>query len=202
MAQYSSRTPYFLDDDPVIANYEILREVWFGGAPIKTVCRRHDLSRSQYYEKEDRFVKHGVLGLFPKLKTLHYSSMLERLIVMVCKARPSLSQQAMLRIAQALDLTRDEADMEGVSQILASYGRSISDRPEDSKFWFRIQRTLNQLLQLNKRPIKGRTQKQRRKDLFAIWHIGNQLLSISGRISSFWSMGNYSGKPAGQRGDE
>ena len=166
MAQYSSRTPYFLDDDPVIANYEILREVWFDGAPIKNVCQSHDLSRSQYYEKEDRFVKHGVLGLFPKLKTLHYSSMLERLIVMVCKARPSLSQQAMLRIAQALVLTRDEADMEGVSQILASYGRSISDRPEDSKFWFRIQRTLNQLLQLNKRPIKGRTQKQRRKTFF------------------------------------
>jgi hypothetical protein len=166
MAQYSSRTPYFLDDDPVIANYEILRQVWFDGAPIKNVCQRHDLSRSQYYEKEDRFVKHGVLGLFSKLKTLPYSPMLERLIVMVCKARPSLSQQAMLRIAQALPLTRDEVDMEGVSQILASYGRSISDRVEDSKFWFRIQRTLNQLLQLNKRPIKGRTQKQRRKTFF------------------------------------
>ena len=54
----------------------------------------------------------------------------------------------------------------GVSQILASYGRSISDRPEDSKFWFRIQRTLNQLLQLNKRTIKGRSQKQRRKTFF------------------------------------
>ena len=35
MAQYSSRTPYFLDDDAVIANYEILREVWFDRVPIK-----------------------------------------------------------------------------------------------------------------------------------------------------------------------
>jgi len=166
MARYSSRTPYFLDNDPVITNYEIIREVWFDGAPIKNVCQRHNLSRSQYYEKEDRFVKHGVLGLFPKLKTLPYSPMLERLIVMVCKARPSLSQQAMLRIAQALPLTRDEADMEGVAQILASYGRCICDRPEDGKFWFRIQRTLNQLSQLNKRPIQGRNKKQRRKTFF------------------------------------
>jgi len=166
MAQYCSRTPYFVDDDPVIANYEIIREVWFDAAPIKDVCQRYDLSRSLYYEKEDRFVKHGVLGLFPKLKTLPYSSMLERLIVMVCKARPSLSQQAMLRIAQALPLTRDEADLEAVSQILASYGCSSSDRPEDRKFWFRIQRTLNQLLQLNQRSIKGRSQKQRRKTFF------------------------------------
>ena len=59
MAQHSSRTPYFLDDDPVIANYEIIRQVWFDGAPIKKVCQSHDLSRSQYYEKEDHgFGKH------------------------------------------------------------------------------------------------------------------------------------------------
>jgi len=166
MAQYSSRTPYFLDDDPVIGNYEIIREVWFDGAPIKNVCQRHALSRSQYYEKEDRFVKHGLLGLFPKLKTLPYSPVLERLIVMVCKARPSLSQQAMLRIAQALPLTGDEADMEAVSQILASYGSGPSDRPTDSKFWFRIQRTLNQLSQLSKLPIQGRNKKQRKKTFF------------------------------------
>jgi hypothetical protein len=166
MAQYSSRTPYFVDDDPVIANYEILRKVWFDSVPIKSVCQSHGLSRSQYYEKEDRFVKHGVLGLFPRLKTLPYSAELERLIVMVCKARPSLSQQAMLRIAQALPLTRDEAELEAVSQILASYGRSISDRAEDGKFFSRIQRTLNQLLQLNKRALKGRSQKQRRKTFF------------------------------------
>ena len=166
MAQYSSRSPYFVDDEPIIANYEILRQVWFDSVPIKSVCQRHGLSRSQYYEKEDRFVKHGVLGLFPRLKTLPYSAELERLIVMVCKARPSLSQQAMLRIAQALALTRDEADLEAVSQILASYGRAISDRPEDGKFFSRIQRTLNQLLQLNKRALKGRSQKQRRKTFF------------------------------------
>jgi hypothetical protein len=155
-----------VDDDPVIANYEILRKVWFDSVPIKSVCQSHGLSRSQYYEKEDRFVKHGVLGLFPRLKTLPYSAELERLIVMVCKARPSLSQQAMLRIAQALPLTRDEAELEAVSQILASYGRSISDRAEDGKFFSRIQRTLNQLLQLNKRALKGRSQKQRRKTFF------------------------------------
>jgi hypothetical protein len=72
----------------------------------------------------------------------------------------------MLRIAQALPLTRDEAELEAVSQILASYGRSISDRAADGKFFSRIQRTLNQLLQLKKRALKGRSQKQRRKTFF------------------------------------
>jgi hypothetical protein len=60
--------------------------------------------------KEDDFIKHGLLGLFPEVKALPYSSDLERLIVMVSKARPFLSQQAMLRIAEAVPLTQEGVD--------------------------------------------------------------------------------------------
>ena len=66
IAQQGSRTPYFLDDDPVIRNYEIIREVWFDGVAINKVCKEHKISRSQYYQKEDRFVKYGIWGLFPE----------------------------------------------------------------------------------------------------------------------------------------
>ena len=167
MARYGSRTPYFVDDDPVIRNYEMIREVWFDGTPIKNVCQRYELSRSQYYEKEDRFIKHGFWGLFPELKVLPYSFDLERLIVMVSKARPSLSQQAMLRIAEAVPLTQEEADTKAVSQIVASYGRSASAQPADLKFWSRIQRALNHLRRLRRSPIQGRDKKQRKKTFFS-----------------------------------
>ena len=163
MARYASHTPYFMDDDPVIRNYEMIREVWFDGTPIKNVCQRHNLSRSQYYENEDRFIKHGLLGLFPEVKALPYSSDLERLVVMVSRARPSLSQQAMLRIAEAVPLTQEEADIDVVSQIVASYGRSASAQPADLKFWSHIQRALNQLRWLKQSPIQGRDKKQRKK---------------------------------------
>ena len=105
MAKFSMSTPYLVEDDTVITNYEIIREVWFGGVPIKNVCKRHNLSRSQYYEKEEGFVKHGLLGLFPEVKTRSYSADLECLIVLVSKARPFLSQQAMLRIAEAVPIS-------------------------------------------------------------------------------------------------
>ncbi|MBW2450707.1 MAG: transposase [Deltaproteobacteria bacterium] len=166
MARYASGIPYFLDDDPVVKNYEIIREVLFDGAPIKNVCQSHQLSRSQYYQKEDRFVSHGLAGLFPEVKTLAYSAELERLIVMVSKARPSLSQQAMLRVAQAVPITCQVADIESVSQILASYGRSASDQPADLTFWSRIQRSLNQLCRLKQGLIRGRDKKQRKKTFF------------------------------------
>jgi transposase len=116
--------------------------------------------------KEDDFIKHGLLGLFPEVKALPYSSDLERLIFMVSKAPPSLSQQAMLGIAEAVPLTQEGVDIEVVSQIVASYGRSASAQPSDLKFWSRIQRSLNQLRWLRRSPIQGRDKKQRKKTFF------------------------------------
>ena len=65
MASYHSATPYFIEDDPIIRHYEILRKVWLGSVPIKRVCLEYKLSRSSYYEIEDRFVRDGLVGLFP-----------------------------------------------------------------------------------------------------------------------------------------
>ena len=166
MAQHKRRTPYLLDNDPVIINYEVIREVWFDRAPIKTVCQRYDLSRSQYYEKENRFVEHGLPGLFPEVKAHSISEDLERLVIMVSKARPSLSHQSIMRIAQAIPVTQKAADLESVSKILASYGRSVSNRPADIEFWSRIQRTLNQLNRMKHGSMKGRDKKNRNKTFF------------------------------------
>ena len=166
MARHASRTPYFLDDDPIIRNYEIIREVWFNNAAIKNVCQEYNLSRSQYYETEDRFVKYGVVGLFPEIKQVPCSQELERLILIVNNARPSLSQQAMLRVAEAVPATLQVADIECISQILSSYGRSASDQGADRIFWDRIQRTLRELCRLKERAIRGRDKRKRRKTFF------------------------------------
>lgn len=161
MAKSGSRTPYFLEDDPVISSYELIREVWSAGIPIKTACQRHGYSRSQYYEKEDRFVRHGLVGLFPEIKTLSIPENMERLVIMVSKARPCLSQQSIMRIAEAVPVTKDAADIESVSQILASYGRAVSNRSADIEFWSRIQRTLSQLNRTKLASLKGRDKKAR-----------------------------------------
>lgn len=166
MAQHNSHTPYFVNDDPFIKNYEIIREVWFSASPIKGICKKYDISRTQFYEKENCFVKYGLLGLLPEIKAILCSPALERLIIMISKARPALSQQAVLRIAEAVPLTKEEVDIEGVSQILASYGRSTSDRLSDRNFWSRIQRTLNQLCKIKEHPIQGRNKKLRKMTFF------------------------------------
>jgi len=111
-------------------------------------------------------VKCGIVGLFPDIKALEVSQYLERLVIMISKARPCLSQQAILRIAQAVPVTKQGADIECVSQILASYGRSVSNRAADIKFWSRIQRTLAQLNRQKTVSIKGRDKKARSKTFF------------------------------------
>ncbi len=63
MASSYSETPYFLEQDPVIDHYEALREVWFGPVAIKHVCLKYHLSRSSYYELEERFIRYGLAGL-------------------------------------------------------------------------------------------------------------------------------------------
>lgn len=166
MGRHGSHTPYFLEDDPVITNYEIIREAWVGGSSIKEVCEKYHISRSQYYEKEDGFVDYGFPGLYPEPRTLPLSESLERLVIMVTKVRPSLSQQAILRIAEAVPLTKEEADMEAVSQTLASHGRCVANRPVDEAFWSRIQRSLDQLKRLKEARIKGRNRKKRGKTFF------------------------------------
>jgi hypothetical protein len=56
--------------------------------------------------------------------------------------------------------------MESVSQILASYGSCVSNRPVDKAFWSRIQRSLDQLKRLKQTRIKGRNRKSRGKTFF------------------------------------
>ncbi len=166
MARYQSRSPYFLDGDPVIRNYEIIRQVWVDGASIKGVCRQHQISRSQYYERENGFVEYGVLGLFPEVKALRDLPDLERLILILSNARPSLSIQAMFRVAEVVPITSQVADVQLISQALSSYGRAPYDQAADRDFWDRIQRTLNELARLRKHPIGGRNKSPRKKTFF------------------------------------
>ena len=63
MAKYDAAIPYWIADDPVIGRYECLREVWERRKPIKAACIEYQLFRSQYYEMEKLFVRHGLVGL-------------------------------------------------------------------------------------------------------------------------------------------
>ena len=137
MASYQSATPYFMEDDPVITRYEALRKVWLGSAAVKQVCLEYDLSRSSYYGIENSFVRYGFAGLFPcPCGTVSQAPNLEQLVLIVKKCRPNVSQIAILRVAQAVPVTRTATDFQMISAILNSHGYEYF-RPSNRSRFFR-----------------------------------------------------------------
>ena len=167
MAASYSETPYLLDKDPVISHYEALRQVWLNSVAIKQVCLEYQLSRSSYYEIEQRFIRSGLAGLFPiPPNGATQEPVLEQLLLIIRKCRPSVSQTALLRIAQAVPVTQPSADAEITSRILNSHGYGYSSLQTDPDFWARVQRSLVELTGLTEKPVGGRTRKRRRESFF------------------------------------
>ena len=167
MASYHSTTPYFITNDPLIRHYEALRKVWFDGVAIKRVCAGYNLPRSSYYEIEDGFVDSGFTGLF-RLPgtTVDQVPHLEQLVLIVKHCRPSVSQLAVLRVAQATPSTQGVASSKIVSRILNSHGYEYAGMEGDREFFARIQRCLTELTSLKEKPVAGRNRNDRKNTFF------------------------------------
>jgi hypothetical protein len=166
MAAHHSETPYFIEDDSLINHYEMLRKVWVGGVPIKQVCSQHSISRSTYYEIEERFIGHGVAGLFP-LPGGQQEPALEQLTLIVKECHPSVSQIAVLRVAQAVPVTQQVADSQMISKILNCHGYGYAAMQSDREFWARIQRSLSELEGVLKTPGPPRRRNTRTDSFFS-----------------------------------
>ena len=167
MASYQCATPYFIEADPVIRRYEVLRKVWIGSVPIKQACIEDNLPRSSYYEIEDHFVRHGLAGLFSYPgATVTQAPNLEQLVLIVKNCRPTVSQLAVLRVAQAVPVTRVVADSKVISRILNSHGYGYSRLETDQDFFARIQRSLEELSGAAEQLVEGRKRDRRRETFF------------------------------------
>ena len=167
LGQSQAKVPYFIIEDDIIMKYECLRSVWSDGLPIKTACSRYEIPRSSYYEAENNFVTYGIAGLFPVFDNGQPQvAELEKFVIMVKDARPSLTNTAIHRIAQAVPITKEFADVETVGRILTSYGCGISSLESDKFFWGRIQRTLSELCRIKKTANVRRDKKNRKKTFF------------------------------------
>jgi hypothetical protein len=165
MAKYNSRIPYYIHRDPVINTYEAIRKVWLSSIPIKDVCKVHNISRSFFYEMEERFLAYGLAGLYILPKGGKEEPFLEQLVLIVKRCRPSITNIAILRIAQAVPITENKADIKLIGKILTSHGYGFSALETDREFWGCIQRTLVKLKSLINKPLGGR-KKRPRKDFF------------------------------------
>lgn len=168
MAISNAKTPYFLQEDENILRYEAIRDVWVEGQSIQSVCQKYNRSRTYYYDFEKRFLRLGVIGLLDTFAHVPQFPKLEQLIIMARQSRPTLSNAALLRIAQAVPITCDGASIDLVSDILNSHGLNPSCLPTDEVFFGRIQRTLTEYENLINNNSVGKRETGSQKKTFFI----------------------------------
>jgi len=166
MAMSNAKTPYLLQKDENILRYEAIRDVWIEDQSVHSVCQKHNCSRSYYYDFEKRFLQLGMVGLLDTFTHVPQFPKLEQLIIMARKSRPTLSNAALLRIAQTIPITSEGVSIDLVSEILNSHGLNPSCLATDEAFFGRIQRTLAEYENLIKHPAGKREVGNRKKTFF------------------------------------
>jgi transposase len=166
MAMYQTRTPYLYEGEDFFKHYECLRSIWTHTSSIKGACKKFNISRSSFYDIENRFIKYGLPGLFIFSDSSKQHPDLEHIALLAKKSRPHISYTAIHRLAQAISIIKDVSTPQIISKILQSHGYGISNMEDDSTFWGRIQRSLISWENLLKTSIYGRDAKDRKATFF------------------------------------
>jgi len=161
-----STVPYFIEGDPVLLRYDCIRDVWYNNIGINKACQTYNITRSHYYELEDAFISSGILGLFPTFNKVKQYPDLETLVLMVKRARPSISQTGILRIAEALPSTKLDVTLNLISEVLNSHGLGINNLKSDPEYYSRLQRKISALFYIKRQELKVRRDKLNRKQTF------------------------------------
>jgi hypothetical protein len=162
-------SPYEVAEEPILREYECLREVWRGRVPVKRVCARYGVSRSAYYGFESKFLRYGVCGLFMDKCGCDQDPKLEELVLLIKKARPAISRQGIHRIVNAVPAIDTPIDEARITQVLASHGRGVSNMDSDIDFWERLQRVFKSLERTRRGPgnaFKRRSIASRKETFF------------------------------------
>jgi transposase len=156
--------PFFLDD-PVIRSYELLRLVWLERKSIKAACRAFHRSRTEFYRLEDSLVRHGMAGVYPSLGAREQNPELERLVLLVKTTRPTATETAILRFAEALRMD-PLPSLHAIGHILHCHGRGNTRDQGDLEYWEGIQEIVQALGFWKSQPGPPRSKGDRKKTFY------------------------------------
>ena len=146
----------------------MILDVWYDKSSITDACNRHSIPRSTYYMLEEEFIKFGVPGLFPIMKQVMQFPKVEELVLLVKRSlpRPSITNIGVVRIAQALPVTKEDVNLDLVSEVLISHGISGNDIPSDRDFFSKLQRIMNSIFYFKKGLGTHRDPKKRNETFY------------------------------------
>jgi hypothetical protein len=157
--------PFFLNDDPVIDNYELLRAVWMEGKSIQAACQGAGCSRTEYYHLEEAFVQHGVVAVYPDLGTRDQHPKLERLALLVKKTRTTATETAILRLAEALGID-PVPSLHSIGHVLHCHGMGNMRDEKDRAYWEGLQEIVQAVGGLKSQAGPARSQDERKRTFY------------------------------------
>jgi hypothetical protein len=90
----------------------------------------------------------------------------KKLVLLVKKCHPHSSHTEILRVAQALPLTKELATPVLITDILNPHGYGYANMNTDPAFWTRIQRTIEEVERASGLMVTGRDIKRRKETFF------------------------------------
>ena len=132
--------PFAYEGERFFQAYDALRRVWVQRESQRQVASSLGLNRTTLAEWENAFVRYGTIGLLQPPTAVKCDPRLERLVVLVKRARPHASSSNILTLARALKLPG--ATLELIRRIQRSFGYGQRLDEHDVQFYGDLQKIL------------------------------------------------------------
>jgi transposase len=140
MAKDNSSVPFIYENEPFFTAYQALYQLWVKRQSQKAVAESFRIAKSTLKKWEARFVRHGTVGLLPKVSYVRVDPQLEKLVILIKSCRPHESASYALRLAKALNIAGASLELIRHIQRCYGYGQRLDDK--DVRYYHGLQHVL------------------------------------------------------------
>lgn len=141
MAGSNSFAPFLYEDEPFFRSYDVIYQVWAKRQPRKMVAQSLHISKATVKRWEELFLRHGGMGLLPRLSYVRVDAQLEKLVILIKSCRPHESASLAFRLAQALEIPGASLGLIRQIQRCYGYGQRLDQR--DVEYYHGLQHALS-----------------------------------------------------------
>jgi len=155
MGESKAVAPFAYEDESFFTCYEAMVRRRAQRQTQRAVAQELSISRDVVRQLEDRFLRHGTIGLLPEVPGVDVDPRLERLVVLIKSARPHENASLALRLSHALQIPG--ASLELIRQIQRSHGYGQNLDSKDVEYFRELQHILESVSRyMKKSPIRDK----------------------------------------------
>jgi hypothetical protein len=169
LARSTVDTPYEYAEESFFQRYELMRDVWLGHKSQRDAANDSSCGRHTIKELDGLMEKLGVIALLPDIELLSVDPLLERLAVLLKRARPHENGSVVLTLTNALGIPGATLDI--VHAIHRAHGIGQRLDSQDVEYFSGLQKILYAIQFAKEHEKKsGHDSRDRKHTFFAFEH--------------------------------